>query len=904
MELQIRYQANSNYAITGAYVSGSPDRWFAEIAHWAIDPLTIEAYLVPKSIADNDCGGILVVFKGQSPVQRKIRYPFTEITDGFFIPVDGRLFPDPVVNELASIKRWPVQFFHPHIGLVGFERKDAMPLSSFVEMPVSTLQNWLVDFPVAPALPQLQGIMLEQAPMGAMEALMALIGVQPLSEIPNPDDENGNSSKWSWLFKPLTTVGLWLLLIFAFIGKFILLFISLLLPKSVVGIGNKKTPGFLQQLQSWIDNKMASIEKQRDTELNRLVKMFDQNKDMALQYAIPLSNTQLNRGVASTSGKLSRRLLNFNFGHTGGGAVDAWDLGNYRLVLQQRYEKAATQAIENGDYKRAAYIYAHLLGDYFMAAKTLEDGKHYREAATVYQEHLKNKRLAAECLERGGLLNEAIALYVELENYEKAGDLYTQIGQPEKAIKYYEDVVTKCLAVQDYLNSARLIDVKIGDQERSLQVLLAGWKDNHQGEQCLKAYFDTTLSIGNPLVPAIKYIFQQHVGKAKGTSFLHVLADITTTVDDEKLKEETLSICYEIVSWQAANGNFSGLKMLNRFMPGDRLIAQDTSRYAIKNHKEIRHIKADHYIQLEPQINWKNFCSFHDQLIGVGMNDGGVQLLRMNWDGHQEYSYLFPIGAMFKCQLIGDGGISENMIMINDDIPSAIHDLPGSRFFERELQLHQLNWLSPFVLHVALNPDRHTFSGIAIDKGGEIKLNRYTFNGKQVSSYACLVGDEALTTSMLVPKDSALYLRKSHFYFTGVNTLVRTDENGLVDLLETAQPILDFSVSGVHSALKIAVLTEGGCFIVSPNLKEMFISIPLFAEALNAHLLQLLPNNQLVLASDQKAQVYDVSGKRARLLVEVITEHSIARILTLRKRNHFALLESDNRISVHVLEDL
>ncbi|MNR24699.1 hypothetical protein D3C85_1417990 [compost metagenome] len=59
----------------------------------------------------------------------------------------------------------------------------------------------------------------------------------------------------------------------------------------------------------------------------------------------------------------------------------------------------------------------------------------------------------------------------------------------------------------------------------------------------------------------------------------------------------------------------------------------------------------------------------------------------------------------------------------------------------------------------------------------------------------------------------------------------------------------------------------------------------------------------MVLATPKKAQVYDISGKRAELLFEVITDNDIVQILNVPKRNHFALLEAVNRMSIHVISN-
>jgi len=903
MKLQLIYQEIPSGAIKGAYLTGSPKQWFAEISTWAIDPLSIELYLVPQSISDRSCSGILVIFKAEVPHLNKLRFPLTQAAEGFYIPLHARLFPAVTAGEIDSIRLWPIQLFHPAIGLFGFELNDAKSLKDLITKISPEQVEWLTQIPVAAESPRLKAISVMQAETeNVVDELKELMGIRPLSEIPDLKDEKSGQSFFSKLPKPIKDLALWILLVFAFIGKYILKLISFFLPKSDLFSNPNQAPGVLQQLESWINQKMESIEKQRDTELNRLVKLFDKDKDMALQYAIPLNSPYLNRGTAPRTAKLTRRSLNLNIRGFGSGiASDAWDLGNYHWVLQQRYEKTAAELIASGDFKKAAYVYAHLLGDLFRSAQTLQQGRHYREAAAIFKDHLNNKSQAAECLESGGLLTEAIALYVEMENYEKAGDLHKQIGQHDKAVKYYEDVVSKSLSARDHLKASRIIELKIGDQQRSQQVLLDGWKDNNQSEKCLKQYFENITAEGKSLQPEIRQVFEKHVGKGKSTSYLNIIADITQHSTDNLLKAEALDLCYTIVAEQMSYGDYSGLKLMPRFMPDDSMIINDVSRYAVSNRNEVKFQKADYYIQLARDIQWEDFCAYHDQLIGIGIKDKNLHLLRMNWEGEEEYSYLFRTEGEAIYTLTSDPGLSADILINGPGIFGQNQKLPSSTAFEREASLHQLDWLRPSVFAVAVNSTLGMVTCM-VTHGEDIRLNTYEINGRPLTSVVCLV-DESFNISELSPAFSKMYKRKDHYYFTGRNMIVRMEHSGIMEVMALKHVVWAFSISGVHAALKIAVLTEGGCLIVVPKLTEMVIGTPYFAQGIGAHLVQLLPDNHVVLAMPKKAQVYDISGKRAELLFEVITDNDIVQILNVPKRNHFALLEADNRISIQVISN-
>lgn len=902
MELQLAPRERPNDDISAAYLEGSVMDWFAEISFWSVDPNELKIYFVPKDITHNECKGIFVIFNGAIPKSNCIRRPYTSVSEGFYIPADAELFPIVSPEEIGRIKLWDIQFFYRGTGLVGFEHEDAQVLSDLVEMPGQDERVWVAALPTVPALPQLRAVALEQIEgFDAVDQLKSLVDIKPLSEIPESDDLK---NKWSAgtvkILKPLINLGIWILLILAFIGKFILQLIGFLLPRAVSAMANRATPSLLQQLEGWINKRMDALEKQRDTELNRLVKLFDKDKDLALQYAIPLSSAYLDRGKARSSGKLTRRSLNFNFNSFGfWGAADAWDIGNYQWVLKQKYEKAATDAMAEGDYKRAAYIYAHLLADFSRAAKALEDGKHYREAAAIYKDHLKNMLHAAQCLEKGGLLNEAIDLYIKLEHYETVGDLYLRLGQEDKAAKYFEEVISSSLKSGDHLKAAEIIESKFGDLERSQAVLLEGWNDNNKAELCLARYFKIVEARGIPLIPAVTEFYGAYVRSANDIIFLYVLADLAAASENQELKDEALSICYQIVHQQKSRGDFSALKMLGRFMPEDRLIHQDVHRYVIKHEKKIRKQPVNYQIRLEAGTVWKDFVVFHDQLLGVGSNGKMVRLLRMNWDRKEEYSYLADANAYSDLVLLADPEVSVMVLVVSSEISNREVLLKSSSFFERTVALRQVNWIGKDNIGFTRDPNGNI--SVLKVQGQELMLLTHDLYGKLLSSCICTLNGYEAVADEVHFSNSQLYWRKDHIYFARMDALLRVNEVGAVECLDLESSVLSFSVSNVHAALKIAVLTLDGCLLVLPSFNGMEIGIPLFGTDFSAGIVQLLPNNHLVLAAARKARVYEIGGNEAKFLFEVDTDQDIMKVIPVPRRGHFALIGVDNRISVFVI---
>ncbi|MDB5148068.1 MAG: cyclic nucleotide-binding protein, partial [Mucilaginibacter sp.] len=427
MQLQLKYNEHTNQKVSAAFLPGvSPADWFKEMQLWHINLQTVRCFIMPRSIAVNEGAGLFVIFhEKHAPAAQSIQYPYSMLAGKLFVPLKSTLYPVIGNDELKTLLLWELQVFHPFIGLVGFEKKDEIKLSSLIAIPQPKQNNWHMAHP---GLIQPQGLrMIALEPEEFADVLDNIkedVGRKPLDEI--PDITAGERSKLQGnikaILKGLTMIALFLLMVLGFIGKVLFFMLYTIFP-SAKPVGNSQRKGWLQQLENWVNRKIDDLNKQRDSELKRLMDMFDSDSDEALKYAIPLDSPYLNRGEAPKSGKLNRRnSLDFNLSRLGGGGrVDSWNIGDYHAKLRAKYQQSAREAVERGDFKRAAYIHAHLLGDFYSASSVLQQGKLYREAAALYKDHLKNNRMAAECLEKGGLLTEAIPLYIEMDYPEKVG---------------------------------------------------------------------------------------------------------------------------------------------------------------------------------------------------------------------------------------------------------------------------------------------------------------------------------------------------------------------------------------------------------------------------------------------------------------------------------------------------
>jgi len=908
MQLQLKYSQHTNLPVHAAFVPGTQAAdWFAHMDTWQTELQTLSCYLLPHSIGNNQTAGLFVVFNGSAPAAQMIRYPYGKLADKLFIPTSAVLYPVTGTDELKKLLLWDVQVFHPHIGLVGFEAKDKVEPADFIGLPQPQHQNWHFAHPGLNPLPGLQMIGLEPDENADMlDTLKEDIGSVPLSQIPGVTEEGESPASKS--FKKATNaiamVGLFFLLALAFIGKVIFTVLAAIFPISASPY-RRPQKGLLRELEDWVNRKITDLQKQRDSELNRLMNLFDKDADEALKYAIPLNSPYLDRGVAPQSGKLSRRTLDFNLrGLGGGGRVDGWDLGEYRQLLYKKYEQSANEAIAAGNFKKAAYIYAHLLGNFYLAANVLQQGKLYREAAAIYTDHLNNKVMAAECLEKGGLLTEAIGLYIELDNPEKVGDLYSKLGHRDKALKYYDEKVNRLTAAKDYRQAAKITLDKIQQKDAALNLLMTGWQDTNNPEACLVEYFTLVHDPENNTLPQeVRRVYTNHVPRLKRSAFLNVLADTSIKYNNKELETTTLNIAYEIISVQITQGEMSGLKLMNKFVPGDRLLTADANRF-INSERELPAINNKvTYLNIINGVRNIDLVVYHDQIIAIGeKQEDGLHLIRANWQGEVSYEFLFKtLRGPKEHWLMADAALSDTIMIVGKNVPAHVNkELAEDTYFERSLNLQSLNWQDTSVLACCL-----TGTGVTqlhYNNNG-VLISHFSATGQLLGTHACNVNDNPLNMGDRYFRPSALFFRRNHFYYFFNNTLARIDLNGQTEILPVDANIIKFDVTGQHTALKIALLTKSGCMIVTPTLKELKITCPLFAQDSAATDIKLLTDNKLVIAGGRQALVYDISDDAPRLITTLTTDNRIECIIAIPKRHHCAFLEADNRISVYNIEE-
>ena len=395
-----------------------------------------------------------------------------------------------------------------------------------------------------------------------------------------------------------------------------------------------------QRVSERVQRSLEELQRRRESELDRLVRMMDENPDEGLQYAVPLNSDYLGRGGDNGWDSLSRGLPDFSLGGLGGGGGGSFTSPEHYQKLRERYMRQANLLLEKGDYRKAAYVYAHLLGDLHSAASVLEQGRYYREAAALYKDHLKNQLLAAQCLEKGGLLAEAAEEYREIRQHEKAGDLYRMLAHEEKAQSMYQLCVEQALGLQNYLEAARLQHEKQHLTTAAEETLLLGWNSLNPQENCLHRYIALRAAQEESPAHTAQRLYAAGLKMQQEQIFLNQLRLIYQQAPpdshDAALAQQ---LALRLISAQAMGGKHTALNQLQHFTGSDRLVQADASRYIVQNRIQTRQPAALPELQsidLPKGVAWRKLLTGSRYWVALGETEQKLSMVRINATGQTE----------------------------------------------------------------------------------------------------------------------------------------------------------------------------------------------------------------------------------------------------------------------------
>ncbi|MBD0256353.1 MAG: tetratricopeptide repeat protein, partial [Cytophagales bacterium] len=616
-----------------------------------------------------------------------------------------------------------------------------------------------------------------------------------------------------------------------------------------------------------------------------------------------------NRGTSAPTSQLNQHPTDFDLSKLGGGGVtDTWSLDARYYELRRKYQEAARKEIEAGNHKKAAYIYAHLLGDYYAAARVLEGGKHYREAAALYKDHLRNVPAAAECLERGGLLLEAIPLYEQAHKHERAGDLYHAVGQAGPAAESYEKSLAAILRNGDYLDASRLLTDKLGQPVRARQTLLEGWKSSGQAEPCLKRYLELVAEDdAGQLGPQVRELFAQPMAAPKKAQFLNALVHVHEGHPHPDLTETATEVAYQVVSEQLQEGNLSQLPVLRKFVPDDYLLPSDVSRFTSLRRTAPRAAGGTPALQLDKTIRWLSTVAHRNQFLAVGVSGGRLQLARGDWYGNFEYyAWSLPVSGNSGWSLVVDPYYSNRVtVLAAHDVALEEKRLPRNKYFDEELVVNGAYGLSKGLVGLTANGE----GGVSMLKAHNYALTLYHYqpDGSLLSSVDCrFVGDRPFRpASVMTPAASptGMLYRNGNYYAYRGSALLKIGEDGAAEGIDVGSMIGQVAATTHHARLRLALLTENGCLLLRHLQGHLRAGSDFFAQDLAPSRLGFISASHLVVAGKTKAQVFLVGEDGIQPKGVYQSRSPIVAALTTADRHQWALLEESGRITVWPVEE-
>lgn len=925
LPLTMRYGEHALREPAAWFVAGpDPCDWLTTIADWNVPLEKLRFFVVPGLDASSSPIGALVVAP-QAKVHSPGRaVPFGRVAQRLYLPVEARLDPPVSDDDLAALLPVDLEvcLWHPIAGLVGFEARDGVTFDRFLEFSPPDEADWGMAEPGVPINERLRSVEPQSVP-SAISVLMQGrddIGTEAeqISELPPLPDEPGTdllSKAGAGMGAAFAKIGIWLLN---------------LLPSSA------SSPTWADRLEQSLKDKLQRLMQQfdlssaRDRELRRLLSMLEADPDQGLKFAIPFGGEASHRGMGTAGSQLTRRDTDFNLGRLGGGGpADPWDVSNeMRLALSQKYRLLATREIQLKRYRRAAYIFAELVGDLVSAAGALMTGQHYREAACLYKERLNRPLDAARCLEKGGLWAEALQLFKELRQFEVAGDIARRIDQEDEAQRLYRVAVFAARGASDHREAARLLDDKLHVPLEALEELIEGWR-GAAGGHCIRETFllagrlslheraaalVATLTAAEHLPVGLRVSTEQLVGVAKtypDASIRLAAADAARIQMAGILTEERRAGATGAASWMQS--------CLKDLAPEDRLIVRDSQRFfndgnlaskpkstpprGVPRGNRRNQIEFVRELQL-PLAVVTAATSTGDAAYVAAYTDRALVIVRHEWLsaalGEQKVEW--PLGAGFAgaplALAIDPGGKWLNVIQAGVVDPPVLNVrlFQLNDFPDKAVAAASPRWLASNTLAVANGE-----SAVFALKATGFHLDLSSYDGK----------DELLATRLLdielpvrahIPRPTIvpvpMQCQGSNVYIGMDRWLIIARANGATEVIEMPSPISGLACARPHTRTRVAVTYQTGGTIVWDDFSG--IHQEPFGQSLESPVAGFAIGGFLVAASDDHCRLYSTNDGHVCFEAEIQwREARPIAILDTGGASEFAVCFADGRVMVY-----
>lgn len=410
-------------------------------------------------------------------------------------------------------------------------------------------------------------------------------------------------------------------------------------PDGVAARGRARwgAPGRL--LPAWQQAIASVFLSRHDREMRRLLWLLETDPDLGLRYAVPLV-AGAGRGLASPAPGLGEGPVDYGARRGAEGGFFAVS-PEHSFALSLRYRDLANREISLGRHRRAAFIHAHLLGDLESAASVLAAGGHLREAALLYEEKLGKPDRAAALLESGGHLSEAVLLYERLGDHEKAGDIATRLGQPERAEGFYRLAIERRLDADDPLAAALILDGKLGDTDAAIEILTRACPGSHQASAC---GMEAVSYLGRLGRHAATREFMRRVAREgsetpdRASMTAMLLARIAGSYPDEATRrlaaDQTRLLAAALLPSFDGESLAPILEALRSLEPRDRLLERDARRYfeerrgSARTRRRLRRLVRRGGVDL-PAGRWSALATAGAALVAAGLCERQVSVARV-----------------------------------------------------------------------------------------------------------------------------------------------------------------------------------------------------------------------------------------------------------------------------------
>lgn len=675
MKLQLIHAATPQGQMRACILGGADaSDWLSQMKTWNISLSNLECYCLPTSLQNRQVSALMVVFQGSSSEwPTDLHFPLRLEGERLLLPQNAQLQPRLLPEELKQFSNWQYALLHPKLGLIGFEVHDRVDFLQVILPPLPSGNIWDQAIASNTKVTQLASIQLEPPKMDEVwEEIKGEVGSKPLEEIPKDGQtEGGSGGFFGSLLGGLGDIAEG---------------IKGILPQGNPGEEQGIVSGALDKFKQWTDKMQQEMQAKAQTEMERLMKLFEENPEEAIKFAPPINSESFSRASGNPNFSLGVNDFKYEPNRFRSGSGGSWNIGDdLHRLLWQRYNDAAKAAIDAGDYEKAAYIYAHLLKNYQQAAEALVLARRYREAAMLYAEKVKLPLKAAECHEWAGDYLKAAEIYVDHKKWERAGDMFLLAGNQKQAHFYFDRQILDYKDTQHFLEAANLAEEKLKDPKRRQDILLEGWKTTSQS-QLLSLYFqeilnDAELEKGQ----FIAEFFQDHVSPRAQAAFVNTLAAQLDLWKEAGAAKAIRSLAYQIGKAGANANSRNQMALMARLIPEDGLINQEITWFFFpSNQKEDN--RQTPLLQLDPEFKWLGTCATPDFDLAWGLNGKTLKFARISGLIKQEAIHPEDIQEWNVCLLLPPIMEDDPAFLFQDTASTPVNaHFPRQEGFPKEL---------------------------------------------------------------------------------------------------------------------------------------------------------------------------------------------------------------------------